>query len=126
MKVMIVDDNSGMRALIREMLSGMASEFVECADGQEAVAQYGGQRPDWVVMDVTMSGMDGLTATRLITSQFPGSRIVVVTQHANPRLCEQARQAGATEFLLKENLMQLRRVAAQMGVAEGTSIAPWN
>lgn len=126
MKVMIVDDNSGMRALIRELLSGMECEFVECADGQEAVAQYGGQRPDWVVMDVAMGRMDGLTATRLITSRFPDSRIVVVTQHANPRLGEQARAAGAREFLLKENLMQLRRVAAQMGQGRGTSIVPWN
>jgi len=112
MKVMIVDDNAEMRGLIRTMLAGVASEFVECADGQEAVDVYGVERPDWAVMDVAMAAMDGLTATQKITSKFPGSHIVVVTQHNNPKLRERAQEAGAEGFLLKEDLMELRSLLA--------------
>ena len=108
MKVMIVDDNAQMRAFIRSLLKEVASEFVECADGREAVVVYETERPDWVVMDVTMGGIDGITATRLITSRFPGSRIMIITQHNNPKLRERAHEAGAAGFLPKENLIELR------------------
>jgi CheY-like chemotaxis protein len=108
MKVMIVDDNAEIRSLIRAMLSEIAGVFVECADGGEAVSAYEKERPDWAVMDVMMGAVDGITATRLITSRFPDSRIMVVTQHNNPKLRDRAREAGAVGFLLKEDLIELR------------------
>jgi CheY-like chemotaxis protein len=108
MKVMIVDDNTEMRGLVRSLLNEVASEFVECGDGREAVAVFESERPDWTVMDVAMKVMDGLTATRLITSKFPGSHIMIITQHNNPKLRERALEVGAAGFLLKENLMDLR------------------
>ncbi len=112
MKVMIVDDNAEMRGLIRTLLTQVASEFVECADGREAVAVYETERPDWTVMDIAMEAIDGLTATRLITSKFPSSQIMIVTQHDNPKLRHRARDAGAAGFLLKEDLMELRSALA--------------
>jgi CheY-like chemotaxis protein len=108
MKVMIVDDNAEMRGFIRTLLGEVADEFVECADGREAVAVYEAERPDWAVMDVMMGAIDGVTATRLITSRFPESRIMIVTQHNNPKLRDRAREAGAAGFLLKEDLLELR------------------
>jgi CheY-like chemotaxis protein len=108
MKVMIVDDNAEIRSLIRALLSEIAGVFVECADGGEAVSVYEKERPDWAVMDVMMGAVDGITATRLITSRFPDSRIMVVTQHNNPKLRDRAREAGAVGFLLKEDLIELR------------------
>ena len=57
---MIVDDNVEMRALVRSLLSDGAYEFVECASGEEAVARFAVERPDWTIMDVVMPGMDGL------------------------------------------------------------------
>ncbi len=115
MKVMIVDDNAEIRGLIRALLADVASEFVECADGREAVAVYETERPDWAVMDVAMKAMDGVTATRLITSKFPGSQIMIVTQHNHPKLRERAQEAGAAGFLLKEDLMELRSALAAPG-----------
>jgi len=108
MKVMIVDDNAEMRGLIRTLLTGVATEFVECSDGEQAVAAYDTERPDWAVMDVAMGVMDGLTATRLITSRFPESQILVVTQHNHPKLRECAQEAGARGFVSKEDLTGLR------------------
>ena len=108
MKVMIVDDNAEMRTFIRTLLNDVASEFVECADGKEAVAVYETEKPDWTVMDVMMGGVDGVTATRLITSKYPGSQVMIVTQNNHPKLKERAHEAGAAGFLLKENLLDLR------------------
>jgi CheY-like chemotaxis protein len=109
-KVMIVDDNAEMRTLICSLLSGIAQEFVECASGEEAIARFATERPDWTLMDVVMPGMDGLTATRRIKGQFPEARILVITQHHNPKLRDSAREAGATGFLGKEELIQLEEI----------------
>lgn len=107
---MIVDDHAEMRTLVRNLLSGVAQEFVECAGGAEAVAAFPGEHPDWTLMDVAMPGMDGLTATRRITAQFPAARILVITQHQSPRLRELARSAGAADFLGKDELIRLERM----------------
>ena len=66
MTVLIVDDSPQFRALIRTVLAGLVDEVNECADGDEAVAAYGAQRPDWVLMDLQMARMGGLEATRRI------------------------------------------------------------
>jgi two-component system, chemotaxis family, chemotaxis protein CheY len=104
---MIVDDNAEMRTLIRTLLSGVAQEFVECAGGEEAVARFASERPDWTVMDVCMPGMNGLTATRRIVAQFPEASILVITQHQNPKVRDSAFEAGAKGFLSKEELTRL-------------------
>jgi len=113
---MIVDDNAEMRTLIRSLLSGVVQEFVECAGGEEAVAKFATERPDWTVMDVCMPGMNGLTATRRIVAQFPEARIVVITQYDDRKLRDLAREAGATDFLSKEELIRLDAIIP--GVSE--------
>ena len=70
---MIVDDHAEMRRLLRTMLGELASEFTECADGAQAVAEFARQRPDWTIMDIAMQGMNGLEATRRILKQFAGT-----------------------------------------------------
>jgi CheY-like chemotaxis protein len=104
---MIVDDNSEMRTPMRSLLSGVAHEFVECAGGEEAVARFAAERPDWTLMDIVMPGVDGLTATRRIKAQFPEARILVISEHQHPNLRDSAREAGATGFLGKEQLTHL-------------------
>jgi CheY-like chemotaxis protein len=105
--VMIVDDHPEMRSLIRNLLDGVAQEFVECTNGEEAVAGFVTERPDWTTMDIVMPGMDGLAATRRIKAQFPDARILIITQHDNRRLRTSAQEAGATGFLGKEELTLL-------------------
>jgi CheY-like chemotaxis protein len=114
-KVMIVDDNAEMRTLIRSLLIGVAQEFVECAGGEEAVARFATERPDWTVMDVVMPGMNGLAATRRIKAQFPEARILVITQHHNLKLRGSAREAGATSFLDKDQLIGLESILTGRG-----------
>jgi CheY-like chemotaxis protein len=110
MKIMIVDDSSEIRDFLKSILQGAGVEFVECGDGGEAIARFAALRPDWTLMDVRMKPVDGLTATRDITGRFPDSRILIITQDGNPRLKAAALSAGATEFLLKDDLSSIRQI----------------
>jgi CheY-like chemotaxis protein len=104
---MIVDDHAEMRRLLRNMLSDLTSEFTECADAAQAVAAFAQQRPDWTIMDITMKGMNGLEATRLIQKQFGNVRIIVLTQHDTPQMRTAALAAGAWAFVSKDNLAEV-------------------
>jgi CheY-like chemotaxis protein len=110
MKLMIVEDNDRMRQLIRDFVAKFANQIVECSDGPEAVAIYEARRPDWVLMDVEMKGMDGITATRQIRQRFPDARIIMVTQYDDATTYAAARQSGAYGYVLKENLFELRQL----------------
>jgi DNA-binding NarL/FixJ family response regulator len=63
-------------------------------------------------MDISMVTMDGMTATRRILQMFPAARIVIVTQYDDARLRSAARQAGACGYVLKNNLLDVRRFLA--------------
>jgi two-component system response regulator DegU len=108
MKLLIVDDHSLMRRLIRRILSDLVSDVEECGDGSEALAAYHQHRPDWVVMDIEMSRTDGITATREILAAFPAARVVIVSKHDHEQIREAAQAAGACGYVLKENLIAIR------------------
>lgn len=109
MMLMIVDDNAQVRRLIRRICQDFADQFCECADGAEALAVYRAEQPDWVVMDVRMEVMDGLTATRQILAAFPAARIVITTRFDDAEIREAARQSGACGFVSKDDLLALRQ-----------------
>ena len=110
MKVLIVEDNPSMRSMIRRMVAGVADEISECDDGAAACSLYGELRPDWVLMDIELGQVNGITATRRIKADFPEARVVIVTNYDDKQLRETARIAGACEYVLKEDLYDLRRV----------------
>jgi len=106
--VLIVDDNQGMRTLMTDLVRTYADEIVLCSNGLDALKAFPRCRPDWVLMDVEMHPMDGLTATKEICASYPSARIAIVTQNDNVSTREKARQAGASAFVPKENLLQIR------------------
>jgi CheY-like chemotaxis protein len=106
-KILIVDDRAEFRKLAAEILTPYCGAIFECDDGSEVISIYAHELPDWVVMDLQMRFMDGLTATRQLLGQFPGVRVVIVTGNAGPGMEEAAQKAGATAFLSKEDLSLL-------------------
>lgn len=108
MKILIVDDHTAFRQMVKTVLAALPAEFAECADGQQAVAHYRQFRPDIVLMDIAMKDQDGLKTTAQIKALFPDARVFMLTQYDDPDLREAAQRAGACGYVLKENLPQLQ------------------
>jgi CheY-like chemotaxis protein len=110
MTVLIVDDSPQFCELVRTVLAGLADEVNECADGDEAVAAYLAQRPDWVLMDLQMARMGGLEATRRLLAADRTARVLIVTDYDDAHWRAAAIDAGACGYVLKENLLEVRRL----------------
>ncbi len=103
-QVLLVDDHTIMREGIRALLEVYDGiEIVgEAAEGQEAVTKVQQLRPDVVVMDIAMPGMDGLEATRHIKKNNPRVKILILTQHENKEYILAAIKAGSAGYVLKK------------------------
>jgi CheY-like chemotaxis protein len=112
MTLLIVDDNASVRRLIKTILANRADDIHECADGVDALAIYSIVQPDFVLMDISMKGLDGITATRRIKMAYPGAMVIIVTDYDEPPLREAAQAAGACGYVLKENLFEVDRLLA--------------
>ncbi len=118
-RILIVDDHSVLRAGIRALLD-MQPDFEvvgEAGNGQEAIARVRELRPDVVLMDIGMPGMDGLAATREIKSFQPDTKILILTQHENKEYVLPSLKIGASGYVLKradgdELLQAIRRLFA--------------
>lgn len=103
-RVLVADDHAMFREGIRLLLETRGGFEVvgEAATGEEAVALARSLRPDVVVMDIGMPGMNGLDATRLIQADNPGSRVLILTMHGTDEYFFSALEAGASGYVLKE------------------------
>ncbi len=110
MKLLIVEDNAEMRRLIVKIVRQSSDAIFECEDGADALPAYRVHHPDWVLMDVQMRVLDGISATRQIINDFPDAKIAIVTDYGSADLQQAARDAGAREFIVKENLIDVRRI----------------
>jgi len=111
-KYLVVDDHAAFRQTVKDFLPGNPVQVIECDDGVEAVAIYPELQPDWALMDIQMPGMDGLKATRLICSENPKARIIILSQHDSPDLREAALEAGALAYIQKDRLKDLPGIIA--------------
>lgn len=105
--VLLVDDSQPMRELIKMTLAGVAEIVGECADGADALEAYERLRPDWILMDIGMKNVDGITATQQITTEYPLAKIMIVTDYNDDDLRMAAKDAGASGYIVKENLLDL-------------------
>jgi two-component system, NarL family, response regulator LiaR len=104
-RVLIVDDHAIVRKGIRALLSEAGGFEVvgEAGNGQDAVLRAQETHPDVILMDVLMPGMDGIEATRQITSRQPKTHILVLTSFAADSKVFPAIKAGALGYLLKDS-----------------------
>jgi len=122
--VLIVDDQTLVRAGFRLILEIEPDIRVvgEAADGAQAVAQVAALKPDVVLMDVRMPGVDGIAATRqLVAAGLGGAHVVMLTTFDMDEYVYEALQAGASGFLLKDVQPELL-VAGIRAVHSGESL----
>jgi DNA-binding NarL/FixJ family response regulator len=102
-RVMVVDDSSSTRTMLREALAldGQIDVVGEAGGGQEAVSQASELKPDVVLMDVRMPDMDGVTATRSIIVGHPETKIVALTWSDDPSTVRDMLSAGAIGYVVK-------------------------
>jgi len=101
--VMLVDDHGLVRKGIRRLLDDTRGIRVvaEAADGEQAISQVRQQRPDVVLMDVSMPGIGGLEATRKITRVSPAIKVIAVTVHNDDPFPARLLEAGAAGYITK-------------------------
>jgi CheY-like chemotaxis protein len=114
MTILIVEDNPGVRRLIKRATCDIAQEVVECEDGADSLEAYASHRPNIVLMDVRMPRMDGLTATRRLLRAYPDAKVIILTDSNDDELRTAARDAGACAFALKQNLTQLEEIILEV------------
>ena len=102
-RLLLVDDHAVMRAGLANMLnSHSAFEVVgEAGDGKKAVDLYRQLRPDVLLLDVTMPGMDGIATLRLLRAEFPAARVVMLSSSEAEEDIVQSFKAGAYGYVTK-------------------------
>ncbi len=116
-RILIAEDEEIARLALRRICerSGCPVEVVsEVGTGRQVIEAVELVRPDIVLLDVVMPGMDGLAAARAVRQRYPATRIVIVSAHENFEYAQQALRLGATDYLLKpvrpEQLVHLLQI----------------
>ena len=118
-RILIVDDHTVMREGLRSLLERYPEFEVvaEAGGGESAVGLVGEFKPDIVIMDVAMRGLNGIEATRRIIAEAPAAKVIALTVHSERHTMEEMLKAGASGYLLKERAFEdladaIREVAA--------------
>lgn len=101
-RVLIVDDASFMRMMIKDIVSKLGHEVVgEAANGFEAIDKYKELKPDFVTMDITMPEMDGIKASAEIKAMDSNATVIVMSAMGQQAMVIDALKAGAKDFIVK-------------------------
>ncbi len=101
-KIMLADDAGFMRKMIQNHLSGVGyTDFVEAADGAQAVELYQEHKPDLVLLDITMPNMSGTEALAAIKQLDPNSKVVMCSAMGQESMVMEAIKLGALDFIVK-------------------------
>ncbi len=125
-RILICDDHKIFRLGLRALLEQESDMEVvaEAGNGQEAVQQVQESRPDVVIMDVAMPGMNGVEATYHLLSMLPKTKILALSMHSDRRYVLNMIKAGAGGYLLKDCAYEELSQAIRHIMADKTYISP--
>ena len=103
--IILADDHTVVRQGLRTLLESDPELHVsgEASDGLQAISLVEKLRPDVLVLDLIMPGMNGIEVARQVKSRFPQTRVVILSMHANEAYVLEALRAGALGYVLKES-----------------------
>ena len=100
-KILIVDDEDCIRLVLSEFLKNRGFTACEAKDGFEAIALFAAERPDAVLLDLSMPGMDGMEVLSRLTGQDPSVPVIILTANGDISSAVQAVKCGAFDFISK-------------------------
>ena len=101
-KIMLVDDAAFMRMMIKDTLTKNGyTNIIEAADGEIACNTYAAEKPDLVIMDITMPNKTGIEALRDIKASDPGAKVVMCSAMGQEAMVVEAIKLGALDFIVK-------------------------
>ncbi len=121
LRILLADDHVTVRHGLKLLIDGQPDMKVvgEASDGDTAVKTAVALKPDVVVMDISMPGMNGLVATRALRKQQPDAAIITLTRHSDDAYLQELLRAGVAGYVLKQSapteLLQAIRAAAGGG-----------
>jgi two-component system chemotaxis response regulator CheY len=114
---LVVDDSSFMRDRIKKILSDAGYTIIaEAKDGLEAIELYEKHKPDFVTMDITMRGMNGIDASREIMAKHGDAKIIIVSVTENDDYRQQSKEIGVLSYLQKNKLDSLPQLLKEIDV----------
>ncbi len=121
-RILLADDHTVMRAGLRLLLERQPDLAVvgEAEDGRQAVELADAEQPDVAVIDIAMPSLNGIEATRQISSRHPGTAVVILSMHSDESYVMRALKAGARAYLLKDSA-EADLIRAVRSVRDGKS-----
>jgi len=110
MRIMIVDDNALMRKEIINTVVEKNDVVMECADGESAVTNSTQFCPDWILMDIRMGKLNGLSAASEIKKLLPQIHVAILTSYDNFQYRQKAEACGVEFYFLKNNMLEIRKL----------------
>lgn len=125
-RVLIVDDHAFVRRGVQNILEGFPDWELcgEAGTGWDGVRMAEKLNPDVVLMDVSMPGMDGIQATRIVRSGNPRIKIILITLHESVEVLRSGFRAGANGYLLKADAEEELIKALRIVAGDGSYISP--
>lgn len=117
-RVLIVDDQMPMRFILRSLLTDAGYDVVaEAGNGQKAIELNRLYKPDIICLDITMPGLDGIDALKILKEDHPAVSVIMVTGHSGRKDVEGAIAAGASGYIVKpihagKALQSIQRILA--------------
>ena len=109
--VLIIEDEASLARNIKDYLEVDGFEARICGDGETGLTTFAEFRPDIVLLDLQLPGIDGLTVLRTLRQRYADARVIMLTAHGNVQIAVEAIKAGAYEYLAKPVVLsELRRV----------------
>ena len=130
LRILLADDHAIVRQGLKLLMDGQPDMKVigEAADGKAVIDLARTLKPDIVVMDISMPGVNGLVATRTLKQQQPDVTVVALTRHEDDTYVEELLRAGASGYVLKQsapaNFLQAIRAVAAGGIYLDPAMKP--